>query len=71
MSKLEDTLSYLENKRIVVLGAGLTGLSCVSFLQRHNINCFVNDNRANVNGLDESHYSNAKEREIGNMDFIQ
>lgn len=59
MSKLEDTLSYLENKRIVVLGAGLTGLSCVSFLQRHNINCYVNDNRANVNGLDESHYSNA------------
>jgi len=38
-------LAQLKNKKIVVLGAGLTGLSCVRFLQKHHIACSVNDSR--------------------------
>jgi len=60
MSKLKDTLSYLQTKRIVVLGAGLTGLSCVSFLKQHNIECTVNDNRKEIAGLKLTEYSNAE-----------
>jgi len=38
-------IAQLKNKRIVVLGAGLTGLSCVQFLHGQNIPCAVNDSR--------------------------
>ncbi|WP_426358430.1 UDP-N-acetylmuramoyl-L-alanine--D-glutamate ligase [Pseudocolwellia sp. HL-MZ19] len=38
-------LAHYKNKNIVVLGAGLTGLSCVRFLQNNNITCAVNDSR--------------------------
>ncbi|WP_077339469.1 UDP-N-acetylmuramoyl-L-alanine--D-glutamate ligase [Pseudocolwellia agarivorans] len=40
-------LAHFKNKNIVVLGAGLTGLSCVRFLQNNNIPCAVNDSREN------------------------
>lgn len=60
MSKLKDTLSYLQTKRIVVLGAGLTGLSCVSFLKQHNIECAVNDSRKEIVGLELADYGNAE-----------
>lgn len=45
---LERVLEKLENKRIVVLGAGLTGMSCVRFLSQHQLPCLVNDSRENV-----------------------
>lgn len=38
-------IAALQDKNIVVLGAGLTGLSCVRFLHACNITCAVNDNR--------------------------
>ncbi|WP_441002158.1 UDP-N-acetylmuramoyl-L-alanine--D-glutamate ligase [Pseudocolwellia agarivorans] len=40
-------LAHFRNKKIVVLGAGLTGLSCVRFLQNNDITCAVNDSREN------------------------
>jgi UDP-N-acetylmuramoylalanine--D-glutamate ligase len=40
-------LAELKDKKIVVLGAGLTGLSCVRFLHAHNISFTVNDSREN------------------------
>lgn len=39
-------LTELKNKRIVVLGAGLTGLSCVRFLHAQGLSFAVNDSRA-------------------------
>jgi len=45
---LERVIAQLENKRIVVLGAGLTGMSCVRFLNQHQLACSVNDSRENV-----------------------
>jgi UDP-N-acetylmuramoylalanine--D-glutamate ligase len=48
MSELQKrTTALLKNKHIVVLGAGLTGLSCVQFLHNQNIPCVVNDSRKN------------------------
>jgi len=44
-------LAHYKNKNIVVLGAGLTGLSCVRFLQKNNITCAVNDSRENPTDL--------------------
>lgn len=44
MTKLHDTLQ-LSSKKIVVLGVGITGLSCVRYFQSHNIACAVNDSR--------------------------
>lgn len=44
-------LAHFKNKNIVVLGAGLTGLSCVRFLQKNNIVCSVNDSRKNPTDL--------------------
>jgi len=44
MQKLN--VAQLQNKNIVVLGAGLTGLSCARFLQKHGLNFSVNDSRA-------------------------
>jgi len=40
-----QNIAHYKNKNIVVLGVGLTGLSCVRFLQKHNITCVVNDSR--------------------------
>ena len=38
-------MAELKDKRIVVLGAGLTGLSCVRFLHAHGLSFTVNDSR--------------------------
>ncbi|GLX77799.1 UDP-N-acetylmuramoylalanine--D-glutamate ligase [Thalassotalea insulae] len=46
--ELTRVLAELKNKRILVLGAGLTGMSCVKFLTQHHLNCQVNDSRRNV-----------------------
>ena len=36
-------LAELKNKKIVVLGAGLTGLSCVRFLHAQDLFFTIND----------------------------
>lgn len=41
-------LSLLANKNIVILGAGITGLSCARFLLNNDIKFSVNDSRANA-----------------------
>jgi len=50
---LERVIAELKNKRIVVLGAGLTGMSCVRFLAKHQLYCHVNDNRENAVNTEE------------------
>lgn len=45
---LTRVIAQLKNKRILVLGAGLTGMSCVRFLTKHQLTCSVNDSRASV-----------------------
>lgn len=40
-------LSTLKDKRIVVLGAGLTGLSCARYLHAQGLSFIVNDSREN------------------------
>jgi len=42
------TIAQLTAKKIVVLGAGLTGLSCVRYLINNGLSCAVNDSRANA-----------------------
>jgi len=42
------TIAQLTAKKIVVLGAGLTGLSCVRYLINNGLSCTVNDSRANA-----------------------
>ncbi len=46
--KQQQFIAELKTQNIVVLGAGLTGLSCVRFLAGHNICCQVNDSRAAI-----------------------
>ena len=41
-------LAQLTAQKIVVLGAGLTGLSCVRFLNENGLTCSVNDSRDNA-----------------------
>jgi len=41
-------IAQLTAKKIVVLGAGLTGLSCVRYLINHGLSCAVNDSRNNA-----------------------
>jgi len=42
----QSVTTQLANKRIVILGIGITGLSCARFLHRHQISFAVNDSRA-------------------------
>lgn len=44
-------LSLLQKKDIVILGAGLTGLSCARFLHNHGIKFSMNDSRPNAISL--------------------
>jgi UDP-N-acetylmuramoylalanine--D-glutamate ligase len=46
--KQQQLIAQLKTQNIVVLGAGLTGLSCVRFLQANNICCRLNDNRLDI-----------------------
>jgi UDP-N-acetylmuramoylalanine--D-glutamate ligase len=46
------TLAQLTAKKIVVLGAGLTGLSCVRYLKENGLTCTVNDSRKNALNVD-------------------
>jgi len=47
-SKQQRLLAQLKTQKILVLGAGLTGISCVRFLQANNISCCLNDSRIDV-----------------------
>ena len=42
----QSVTAQLANKRIVILGIGITGLSCARFLHRYKISFAVNDSRA-------------------------
>jgi len=42
----QSVTAQLADKRIVILGIGITGLSCARFLHRHHIAFAVNDSRA-------------------------
>jgi len=44
-NKQQRVIAQLQDKRILVLGAGLTGLSCVRFLQENKLCCALNDSR--------------------------
>jgi UDP-N-acetylmuramoylalanine--D-glutamate ligase len=46
-------LSLLQKKDIVILGAGLTGLSCARFLHNNGIKFSMNDSRSNAISLDK------------------
>ena len=41
-------ISQFKNKNIVVLGAGLTGMSCVRFLHKYDLSFVVNDSRKSL-----------------------
>ena len=41
----QSVTTQLANKQIVILGIGITGLSCARFLHRYNIAFSVNDSR--------------------------
>lgn len=51
MTKLRENMQF-KGKNIVVLGIGLTGLSCVRFLAANDIICSVNDSRENPIDID-------------------
>ncbi len=56
MTELSRATSLLlEKKNILILGVGLTGLSCVHYLSAHNIPFSVNDSRDNV--IDQTEFS--------------
>ena len=50
---LMDVIAQLKNKRILVLGAGLTGMSCVRFLNKHGLEFDLNDSRSTLSNLHE------------------
>ncbi|WOH35830.1 UDP-N-acetylmuramoyl-L-alanine--D-glutamate ligase [Thalassotalea fonticola] len=45
------TMALLQNKNILVLGLGATGLSCARFLTKQNVNFVVNDSREKPPGI--------------------
>ncbi|WP_286233476.1 UDP-N-acetylmuramoyl-L-alanine--D-glutamate ligase [Thalassotalea sediminis] len=65
-----DVLKQYKDKRIVVLGAGLTGMSCVRFLKHHQITCLLNDNREDaVNEQEFAHVFPANQLVLGMWDL--
>jgi UDP-N-acetylmuramoylalanine--D-glutamate ligase len=42
----QSVTTQFDNKKIVILGIGITGLSCARFLHRHQMTFSVNDSRA-------------------------
>ncbi|MFT5023440.1 MAG: UDP-N-acetylmuramoylalanine--D-glutamate ligase [Colwellia sp.] len=53
ISQAPLAIAQLTNQKIVVLGAGLTGLSCVRYLTKNGLTCSVNDNRDNAVNIDD------------------
>ncbi|GHE95161.1 UDP-N-acetylmuramoyl-L-alanine--D-glutamate ligase [Thalassotalea profundi] len=56
MTRLEQVIATLNNKNIIVLGAGLTGMSCLRFLHTHGLTCAVIDSRNDI--LDTLEFNN-------------
>ncbi|MDG1752253.1 MAG: UDP-N-acetylmuramoyl-L-alanine--D-glutamate ligase [Thalassotalea sp.] len=50
---LERIIAQLKSKQILVLGAGLSGMSCVRFLAKHQLTCHLNDSRENIINREE------------------
>lgn len=50
---MNNVIAQLQDKNILVLGAGLTGMSCVRFLVKQQITCTVNDSRENATDANE------------------
>jgi len=48
-------LTFLRNKNILILGAGLTGMSCARFLRSHDLNFSLNDSRPDI--IDTEHFA--------------
>ena len=46
-------ITFLQNKNILILGAGLSGMSCARFLASHNIHFALNDSRDSAVNEDE------------------
>ena len=53
-------LSQLHDKTILVLGLGVSGLSCVRFLHAQGIKFAVNDSRSDVSGVEQIKQLNDK-----------
>ncbi|MEW6981327.1 UDP-N-acetylmuramoyl-L-alanine--D-glutamate ligase [Colwelliaceae bacterium 6471] len=49
-------LSQLSNKNVLILGAGVTGMSCARFLRDQNIHFAINDSRAQLVSDTEFHH---------------
>jgi len=52
MSEANQVLTALASKRVLIVGLGKTGLSCVHFLNKHGIEVAVVDSRENPPGLE-------------------
>lgn len=52
MSEANQTLTALANKRVLIVGLGKTGLSCVRFLNKHGVEVAVTDSRQHPPGLE-------------------
>ncbi|WNC68070.1 UDP-N-acetylmuramoyl-L-alanine--D-glutamate ligase [Thalassotalea nanhaiensis] len=53
------TLALLQNKNILVLGLGATGLSCARFLTSQHVSFVVNDSRAKPPGVEQLNQINS------------
>ncbi len=49
--KIVDLKHDWQNKKILIVGAGSTGLSCANFLKRHGLDFVIVDSRQNLSGL--------------------
>lgn len=62
--------TQLANKRIVILGIGITGLSCARFLYKHQLSFVVNDSRATpISPGDFKHQCGENKLVLGHWDF--
>ncbi|MCJ8319652.1 MAG: UDP-N-acetylmuramoyl-L-alanine--D-glutamate ligase [Colwellia sp.] len=64
ISLSQSTLLLLRDKKVLVLGIGLTGLSCAQFLSANNISFAINDSRENPFSKASRFSQNTLEHEI-------
>jgi len=48
MTKQQQVIARLKQQSVLILGAGLSGLSCLEFLYAQNVVCALNDSRENA-----------------------
>lgn len=56
-----------KNKKIVILGLGITGLSCIKFFLRKNISPIVMDNKTSINEIKYHSILNKIDLHLGNF----